>query len=104
MKNFLIILTYKVDMAIVERHTAAHREYLKTQYEQGRLLMSGPFVPRTAGVLWAQAEEKEDIQAMIDSDPFNMNGVADWQIIEFKPVMFADRLKGVFDAQNAQQV
>jgi uncharacterized protein YciI len=102
MKNFLIILRYKVDMAIVEEHTAAHRAYLKTQYDEGRLLMSGPFVPRIAGVLWAQAQEQAEVQRMIDADPFNVHGVADWEIIEFKPVMFAESLKATFEAQNGQ--
>ncbi len=102
MKNFLIIITYKVPIETVEEHTPAHREYLKTQYAQGRLLMSGPFVPRTAGVLWAQAQEREDVEAMIQSDPFYLNQVADWQIIEFKPVMFADGLKATIEAQIGQ--
>jgi uncharacterized protein YciI len=102
MKNFLIIITYKVPIETVEEHTPAHREYLKTQYAQGRLLMSGPFVPRTAGVLWAQAQETEEVEAMIAADPFYQNDVADWQIIEFKPVMFADSLKAAIEAQNGQ--
>jgi uncharacterized protein YciI len=101
MKNFLILIKYNVDMAIVEEHTPAHREYLKSQYASGRLLMSGPFVPRTAGVLWAQADSREEVQAMIDSDPFYKYGVADWDVIEFNPVMHADSLKAVFEAQKA---
>ena len=102
MKNFLIIITYKVPIETVEQHTPAHREYLKSQYAEGRLLMSGPFVPRTAGVLWAQAGEKGEVESMIQADPFYVNEVADWQIIEFKPVMFAESLKGAIEAQNGQ--
>jgi uncharacterized protein YciI len=100
MKNFLILIKYKVDMAIVEEHTPAHREYLKSQYAAGRLLMSGPFVPRIAGVIWAQAASRDDVQAMIDSDPFYKNGVADWEVIEFNPVMYADGLKAVIEGQK----
>lgn len=103
MKNFLILIKYKVDISVVEEHTPAHREYLKTQYAIGRLLMSGPFVPRTAGVLWAQASDRDEVQTMVESDPFYQNGVADWEIIEFKPVMFADTLKEVFAAQTGQK-
>ena len=102
MKNFLIIITYKVPIETVEQHTPAHREYLKSQYAEGRLLMSGPFVPRTAGVLWAQAHERGDVESMIAADPFYVNEVADWQIIEFKPVMFAEGLRSVIEAQNGQ--
>jgi uncharacterized protein YciI len=100
MKNFLILIRYKVPMEVIEQHTPAHREYLKTQYAQGRMLMSGPLVPRTAGVLWAQAVEKEEIVSMMEGDPFYTNEVAEWEIMEFKPVMFADSLKPVIEAQN----
>lgn len=102
MKNFLILIKYKVPIEVVEEHTPAHREYLKTQYAQNRLLMSGPFAPRTGGVLWAQAPERAEVQAMIDSDPFSTNGVANWEIIEFNPVMFSESLKATFEAQNGQ--
>jgi uncharacterized protein YciI len=101
MKNFLILIKYKVPLEIVEQHTAAHREYLKTQYASGRVLMSGPLVPRTAGLLWAQAQTREEVQSMIDSDPFQKNGVANWEVIEFNPVMYADTLNRVFESQKA---
>lgn len=100
MKNFLIILTYKVELAIVEQHTDAHREYLRTLYGSKDLLMSGPFVPRTAGVLWAQAMDRSRIDEMIAADPFNREGVANYEVHEFKPVMFSEHLKGLFAEQN----
>ena len=100
MKNFLILITYKVPMEIVEQHTPAHREYLRSQYAAGRLLLSGPLVPRTGGVLWAQAEGCSDIESMISNDPFELNGVAAWDIREFNPVMSADLLKPVLDSQK----
>lgn len=87
-------------METVEEHTPAHREYLKSQYAEGRLLMSGPFVPRTAGVLWAQAEDRLAVQSMIEKDPFWTNGIAEFEINEFKPVMFAEGLKPMLEAQN----
>jgi uncharacterized protein YciI len=101
MKNFLIILRYKVPIEIVEKHTEAHRAFLKTQYDANVLLMSGPFVPRTAGLLWGQAEEKSGIDQMILNDPFNTEGVADYEVIEFKPVMHAPLLDGLFESQQA---
>jgi uncharacterized protein YciI len=101
MKNFLILIKYKVPIETVEEHTPAHREYLKEQYAKGLLLMSGPFVPRTAGVLWAQAEAREAIDQMTEGDPFFTNAVADFEIIEFKPIMHADSLNRLFAAQAA---
>ena len=101
MKNFLILIRYKVPIEIVEEHTPAHRDYLKKQYERELLLMSGPFVPRTAGVLWGQAEDRKLIEEMTEGDPFYTNGVADFEIIEFKPVMHSPLLDQLFEAQSA---
>jgi len=101
MKNYLILLRYKVPLAEVERHTPAHRAYLRTQYDAGVLLMSGPFVPRTAGLLWAQAADRATIDAMIERDPFNSELVADYEVIEFAPVMNAHALDGFFAQQRA---
>jgi len=100
MKNFLVFIRYKVPIETVEKYTAEHRAYLKTCYDRGELLFSGPFVPRTAGLLWAQAKERETVDAMIAQDPFNTNGVADYEVIEFKPAMFAPELQAVFTAQE----
>ena len=61
---FIILLTYKLPLAEVERHLAAHREYLDRQYAAGTFLCSGPQNPRTGRI----------------------HGVADYEIIEFSPV------------------
>ena len=72
---FIVLLTYKLPLAEVERHLAAHREYLDRQYAAGTFLCSGPQNPRTGGVILCRAE-----------DPFRIHGVADYEIIEFSPV------------------
>jgi uncharacterized protein YciI len=100
MRNFLILLRYKVPIEVVEEHTPDHRAYLKTRYEAGDLIMSGPFVPRTAGVLWAQAQDRDRIDSLIANDPFHQRGVADYEVIEFKPVMNAPALNSLFAAQK----
>ncbi len=96
MKNFLILLRYKVPIEIVEEHTVAHRAYLKTLYASGDLMFSGPFVPRVAGVLWARAAERSRVDAFIAQDPFFLNGVADYEVNEFTVTMHASSLDAAF--------
>ncbi|MFI5264499.1 MAG: YciI family protein, partial [Candidatus Kapaibacterium sp.] len=57
MKYFLINIHYIVPLEKVVEITPEHRAYLKTQYDAGILLFSGPRVPRTAGVIFAKAED-----------------------------------------------
>ena len=77
---FIVLLTYKLPLAEVERHLAAHREYLDRQYAAGTFLCSGPQNPRTGGVILCRAADRAA------EDPFRIHGVADYEIIEFSPV------------------
>ena len=78
---FIVLLTYKLPLAEVERHLAAHREYLDRQYAAGTFLCSGPQNPRTGGVILCRAADRAAVE-----DPFRIHGVADYEIIEFSPV------------------
>jgi len=101
MKNYLIIIRYKVPIETIDKFTVAHRAYLKTQYDAKRLLVSGPFVPRTAGALWAQAPDRTVIDQMIEKDPFKIENLADYEVFEYSPTMHAPVLDDLFASQIA---
>lgn len=58
-------------------HVLPHIAYLKTLVEQGRLLASGPVrgAPLRAGFLVMRADNLQEVQSMIDDDPFAQKGV-----------------------------
>ncbi len=84
-------------MSKVDRFLAAHREYLAKHYAGGDFIVSGPQTPRAGGVIMIKAENCTGVDAIIAKDPFNTNGIADYQIVEFTPTMFCDdALKNIF--------
>ncbi|SFV01385.1 YciI family protein [Pseudoduganella namucuonensis] len=89
---FIIALTYLKPAEEIDALLAAHREYLREQYDNGMFLMSGRMVPRTGGVIIATADSRADIEAVIELDPFNEAGAASYAITEFVPTMTADIL------------
>lgn len=94
---FIAILTYKKPLSEVDKHLQAHRDYLAEHYAAGDFIASGPQNPRIGGVIMIKAADREAVNAIISQDPFNINGIADYQIVEFTPTMFCDeRLKGLF--------
>jgi uncharacterized protein YciI len=97
MKYFLINIHYTQPLETVAEITPEHRAYLKTKYDAGILLFSGPRVPRTAGVLFAKADDVSVINDMIAADPFKTKAIADYEVIEIAPVMWAEQLKPVFE-------
>jgi uncharacterized protein YciI len=85
---FLLLLKYKVPIEHVERVTPVHREFLEQGYRAEKLLVSGPRVPRTGGVIVARVKTREEVDALIHEDPFFKEGVADYEIVEFQAVKF----------------
>lgn len=88
---FIAILTYKKPLSEVDRFLAAHREYLAKHYAAGDFIASGPQTPRVGGVIMIKANDRTAVEAIIAQDPFNINGIADYQIVEFSPTMFVNQ-------------
>lgn len=87
---FIAILTYKKPLEEVDRFLQAHREYLAEHYSSGDFIASGPQTPRVGGVIMMRAESRHDVEAIIAQDPFYINGIAEYQIVEFTPTMFCE--------------
>ncbi|MEZ3590554.1 MAG: YciI family protein [Muribaculaceae bacterium] len=87
---FIAMLTYKKPLSEVDRFLAAHREYLARHYAAGDFIASGPQTPRVGGVIMMKADSREAVDAIIAEDPFYVNGIADYQIVEFTPTMFVE--------------
>lgn len=81
---FVIELTYKVDLAEIDRHMAAHVKFLKKYYATGHFLVSGRKIPREGGIIVAVAASRDEIQTIIQQDPFHSRGLADFRIVEFR--------------------
>ena len=93
---FIAILTYRKPLKEVDRFLQAHRDYLAEHYAAGDFIASGPQNPRIGGVIMIKADNRADVDAIISQDPFNLNGIADYQIVEFNPTMFCDAVLANF--------
>lgn len=87
---FIAILTYKKPLKEVDRFLQAHREYLAEHYAAGHFIASGPQTPRVGGVIMIKADERATVDSIIAQDPFHINGIADYRIVQFTPTMFCN--------------
>lgn len=85
---FVITLTYKKPIEIVDQHLAAHRAFLELGYQKDFFIASGPKIPRTGGIILSQLENQEQLLEIIKQDPFYINEIADFAIVEFTPVKY----------------
>jgi uncharacterized protein YciI len=81
---FVIELVYKADLAEIDAHMAAHVRFLKKYYAAGNFLVSGRKVPRDGGIIVAVGKSRQEMQAIVEEDPFHTRGLADFRIIEFR--------------------
>lgn len=83
---FLVTITYVKPMAEIEAGTAEHRAWLDQYVQQGLIIAAGPQVPRTGGVLLVRGGgTKEALETLLKDDPFQKNGLARHDVIEFAP-------------------
>jgi uncharacterized protein YciI len=81
---FVIELIYKVDLARIDAHMAAHVAFLKKYYTGGNFLVSGRKIPRDGGIILAVGKSRQQIEAIVAEDPFVEHDLADFRIIEFR--------------------
>ncbi|MEU6645963.1 YciI family protein [Saccharomonospora sp. NPDC046836] len=67
-----------------------HREYLKSLVERGIVAVAGPLENNIGGLTLCQADSREELQQILDSDPYHLEGaLAERTIREFTPVLGA---------------
>ena len=81
---FLIELIYKVDLAEIDAHMTAHVHFLEKYYAAGQFLISGRKIPRDGGIILAMGNSRQQIQTIVEEDPFYRHGLADFRIVEFR--------------------
>ncbi|MCB5109552.1 YciI family protein [Streptococcus mutans] len=82
---FIINLTYQKNLTEVEKHLEAHIQFLDTYYASGYFIASGRKNPRTGGIILAKAADLAEIERIISEDPFKINEIANYDIIEICP-------------------
>ncbi|MEV0676790.1 YciI family protein [Actinosynnema sp. NPDC050436] len=87
MARFLVELEFgdNVDDRLAVR--PAHREYLATLVEQGRLLVSGPYADQSGAVLVYEVADEAELREVLAADPYAPAGVVtatrvhEWQTV-----------------------
>lgn len=82
---FVVTITYTQPIEAIEAKTVEHREWLDQHVASGLIIAAGPMVPRTGGILIARGGgTKEELEALLQADPFRIHGLADYAVTEFK--------------------
>ena len=87
---FIANLKYKKSTEEVNKVLEAHLEYLDKYFEKGKFICTGKkSFPELGGVILFDSNNLEEAKKILYEDPFYIEEIADYEIIEFKPVKFS---------------
>ncbi len=91
----IAIVRYRKPLEDVLKLLEEHRSYLRDLKSRGILLASGPLDPRYGGALLLRLPEPSGgdlLAAVRDGDPFVRQGVAQYELLPWDPVIGKDDL------------
>ncbi len=80
-----VVLKYRYPLERMQNTLDRHRAYLRELLAQGKMIASGPFVPREGGALLLRVEDESEIQPILDKDPFQIERLVDTTIHRWAP-------------------
>ncbi|MFC0214228.1 YciI family protein [Paenibacillus chartarius] len=81
---FLTIIDQEKNMA----HRPAHLEYLSRLFDQGKVIMAGPFTDGKGGLVLYKTETVEEARELAEQDPVVLHGARTLELREWKPLQF----------------
>lgn len=96
---FVIELVYKADLTEIDAHMRAHVAFLNKYYASGTFLVSGRKVPREGGIILAVGESREQIETIVQEDPFHQHGLAEFRVIEFRASQRARNIDALLERE-----
>jgi len=98
---FLLVSRYLKPNDEVDRWIPAHREWLGRHYAAGHFIVSGPMEPRTGGVIVTVDMSREQIEEIMQGDPFLREGISEYEFIQFSATKQAEGFLQALAANRA---
>jgi uncharacterized protein YciI len=67
-----VALKYLAPLDRMLQTVERHRAYLRELHAEGKMVCSGPFVPREGGALLLRIEHPSEIEPLLAKDPFQI--------------------------------
>lgn len=86
---FIIISKYLKSLEEVDSKRSDHLAYMNNYVLAGTFLLGGRQVPTTGAAIVAHNITREELEEILRNDPYVINGLAEYNIIEFNVGMSA---------------
>ena len=89
---FVVLLKFSSNKANAGQFMAAHSAWLKNGFDDGTFLLAGTIQPRLGGAILAHNVTLEQIQSIVEEDPFVTENIVAAEIIEITPSKASEQL------------
>jgi uncharacterized protein YciI len=80
-----VVLKYRYPLERMSKTLDRHRAYLRELHGQGKMVCSGPFVPREGGALLLRVSEEKEIAELLGKDPYQLEQLVETTIYKWDP-------------------
>ena len=80
-----VALKYTAPLERILQTVERHRAYLRELHAQGKMVASGPFVPREGGALLLRINDPSEIAPLLAKDPYHLEGLCTDTIYVWDP-------------------
>jgi uncharacterized protein len=90
-----VIYRYSTDSAALDEHRPEHKDYLRSLFEQGHIVVSGPLADGggPGALLILDAADPDEVEALLDQDPFHALGlIVEREVRRWNPALGGERL------------
>lgn len=91
MRMFVLISRFQRPVEEVNHSFALHSAWVQRQYEAGRFLVSGRREPLIGGIIVARAASEQELREVLNTDPYQQRGLAEYEIYAFEATEFPKR-------------
>lgn len=92
---FVVDLNYIAPLEKIDAIMGDHMKFLRKYYKLNAFIASGRKVPRTGGIILVLAKSLEEVEKIINEDPFVIKKLAEYKITEFRTSQVHESLKDI---------
>ncbi len=90
---YIVSVIYKTGLDKVDNCLKEHIDYLQKYTDLGIFILAGRKVPRSGGIILVNTDSRESLDTIISEDPFSINDVANFEVVEFIPSIISKELE-----------
>ncbi|SFK48251.1 Uncharacterized conserved protein YciI, contains a putative active-site phosphohistidine [Amycolatopsis sacchari] len=95
---YVVLLTFTAPMEEVDYALPDHAKWLEKHFQAGEFLAAGRCNPREGGVILTRPMSRAKLEAILCLDPFALQHLATYEIVEFAATRTAPELSALNEA------